>query len=71
MMNYSFFRRNAEKVRAELRKRGIDVMILTHQQKYSYVSGNFHNDFNLGDCIFGRPGAHPARGDRGVAQAQI
>ena len=52
MMNYSFFRRNAEKVRAELRKRGIDVMILTHQQKYSYVSGNFHNDFNLGNCIF-------------------
>lgn len=33
-------------------KRGIDVMILTHQQKYSYVSGNFHNDFNLGNCIF-------------------
>lgn len=27
MMNYSFFRRNAEKVRAELRKRGIDVML--------------------------------------------
>jgi Xaa-Pro aminopeptidase len=51
-MNYSFFERNAEKVRKELQKRGIDVLILTHQQKYSYVSGNYHNDFNLGNCIF-------------------
>jgi len=51
-MNYSFFQKNAEKVRIEMRKQGIDVMILTHQQKYSYVAGTYHNDFNLGNCLF-------------------
>ena len=51
-MNYSFFRNNAEKVRQEMRKQGMDVVILTHQQKYSYVAGTYHNDFNLGNCIF-------------------
>ncbi len=51
-MNYSFFRKNAEKVRQAMQKEGIDVMILTHQQKYSYVAGTYHNDFNLGNCLF-------------------
>jgi hypothetical protein len=35
-----------------MQKEGIDVLILTHQQKYSYVAGTFHNDFNLGNCLF-------------------
>jgi len=51
-MNYSFFRKNAEKVRQAMQKEGIDVLILTHQQKYSYVAGTYHNDFNLGNCLF-------------------
>ncbi|MGI6316841.1 MAG: M24 family metallopeptidase [Christensenellales bacterium] len=51
-MNYSFFKKNAQKVRDRMREEGIDVMILTHQQKYSYVAGTYHNDFNLGNCIF-------------------
>lgn len=59
MMNYSFFKTNAEKVRKMMREKGYDVLILTHQQKYSYVSGNFHNDFNLGNCIFMWPNGEP------------
>jgi Xaa-Pro aminopeptidase len=51
-MEFSFFRKNAEKVRKEMQKRGIDVCILTNQQKYSYIAGTFHNDFNLGNCLF-------------------
>jgi hypothetical protein len=47
-MNYSFFRKNAEKVRQAMQKDGIDVLILTHQQKYSYVAGIFHNDKKAG-----------------------
>lgn len=59
MMNYSFFKNNAEKVRKMMRENGFDAMILTHQQKYSYVSGNFHNDFNLGNCIIMWPNEEP------------
>lgn len=51
-MNYSYFKKNAEKVRQMMREKGIDLFILTHQQKYSYVTGNYHNDYNLGNCCF-------------------
>jgi Xaa-Pro aminopeptidase len=51
-MEFSFFRKNLAKVQKEMQKRGIDVCIINHQQKYSYIAGTFHNDFNLGNCLF-------------------
>jgi len=51
-MNYSFFRKNAEKVRKVMREKGIDVFILTNQQKISYVAGTYHNDWNAGNAVF-------------------
>ena len=51
-MNYSFFEKNAEKVRKVMREKGIDVFVLTFQQKISYVLGTYHNDWNAGNCVF-------------------
>lgn len=35
-----------------MKQLGIDVCILTFQQKISYVVGTYHNDWNAGNCVF-------------------
>ena len=50
-MNYSFFRKNAQKARDKMKEQGLDVCILTFQQKISYVAGTYHNDWNAGNCV--------------------
>jgi len=52
MIYYSRFEKNAEKVRTVMREKGIDVCVLTFQQKISYVTGVYHNDWNAGNCVF-------------------
>lgn len=51
-MLYPRHEKRAEKVREKLREQGIDVLILTHLQKMLYVNGVYHNDWNVGTCIF-------------------
>lgn len=52
MIFYSVYAKNAERVRKEMRKKKIDVCLLTFQQKISYVTGVYHNDWNAGNCVF-------------------
>ena len=52
MIFYSRYEKNAEKVRRVMREKGIDVCMLTFQQKISYVTGVYHNDWNAGNCVF-------------------
>jgi Xaa-Pro aminopeptidase len=51
-MIYSFHERQAEKVRKVLRERNIDVLILTNQQKISYVAGTYHSNYLIGISVF-------------------
>jgi len=51
-MIYTFYERQAEKVRKVLRERDIDVLILTNQQKISYVAGTYHNDYMCNTAVF-------------------
>lgn len=51
MIFYSIYEKNAEKVRKAMREKGIDVCVLTFQQKISYVTGVYHNDWNAGNCV--------------------
>jgi len=51
-MLYPRHERRAEKVREVLRERGIDVLVITHQQKIIYVNGTYHSDWNAGSTVF-------------------
>ncbi len=52
MIFYSIYEKNAEKVRKVMREKGIDVCVVTFQQKISYITGVYHNEWNAGNAVF-------------------